>query len=191
MAKKLSAPKPESPPAEPENRTDIKKDLTFSQTERAAKKQAFLDNFKDYGTIYHTGRSIGVPHTTIIRWLNEDAAFGESFKSIKMIPGYMIERSALTRAMDTKNQADVLRIFMLKNLLPDSYGEVERHELEITIKDVVVTNFIAIVQQAVPDTCPHCKTNLGLQAKVVSELMALSERMLKTGGSISAADPRA
>jgi hypothetical protein len=174
-----------------DKRTVIKKDHSFAVDERVAKKQAFLDNFKDFGTIYHTGQFIGVPHNTIIRWLNEDAAFAESFKTIKMIPGYMIERSSIKRAMDDKaNNADTLRIFMLKNLLPDSYGEVERHEIEITIKDVLVTQFVSIVQQAVPDTCPHCKTNLGLQAKVVSELMALSERMLKTGSPSSASDAR-
>lgn len=165
------------------NSTPIKKDLRFAAQERAAKKQAFLDNFKDFGTIYHTGQFIGVPHPTIITWLNSDAEFATAFKAVKQIPGYMIERSSIKRAMDDKaNNADTLRIFMLKNLLPDSYGEVERHEIEITIQNVLVTQFVSIVQQAVPDTCPHCKTNLGLQAKVVSELMALSERMMKTGG---------
>ena len=166
-----------------------KKGPTRDELERIEKKQSFLDKLKDYGTIYHTGLAIGVPHQTLSRWLNEDAAFAEAFKAIRSIPGYMIERASIERAKNPTNQADTLRIFMLKNLLPDSYGEVERHEIEITIKDVLVTQFISIVQQAVQDTCPHCKTNLGLQAKVVSELMALSERMTKTGG-MSAGDSR-
>ncbi len=167
----------------PDSLTPIKKDPSFADAERARKKQAFLDNFKDFGTIYHTGQFIGVPHPTIQLWLNEDAAFAEAFKAIKAIPGYMIERSSIKRAMDEKaNNADTLRIFMLKNLLPDSYGEADKIQLEITIKDVLVSNFVAIVQQAVPDTCPHCKTNLGLTAKIASELQALSERMSKTGG---------
>ena len=158
-----------------------KKGPTREELERAEKKQSFLDNFKKYGTIYHTGVAVGVPHNTISDWLNKDASFAESFKAIRAIPGFMIERAAIERAKNPNNQADTLRIFMLKNLLPDQYGEVERHEIEVTIKDVLVTNFVSIIQQAVPDTCPHCKTNLGLQSKVASELMALSERMLKTG----------
>ncbi len=168
-----------------------KKTPSFSESYRAEKKQAFLDNFKDYGTIYHTGMYIGVPLTTIIGWLNDDAAFGEAFKKIRMIPGYMIERAAIERAKDSKNQADVMRIFMLKNLLPDAYGEVERHEVEVTIKDMLVTQFVAIIQQTVPNTCPHCKTNLGLQAKVAEELQALSERMTKTEGTIVSNHPGA
>lgn len=162
-----------------------KKQPSREEQTRIEKKQAFLDNFPEFGTIYHTGKFIGVPHTTLRDWLNNDAAFAEAFKAIRMVPGYMIERTSIQRAMDIKsNNADTLRIFLLKNILPDQYGEVERHELEITIKDVLVTNFVAIVQQAVPDTCPHCKTNLGLQARIASELTALSERMLKTGASL-------
>lgn len=184
MASKRPLPAPVKPPPE-------KKDPTRDQLYRAEMKQKFLDNFKDYGTIYHTAQFIGVPHTTISYWLNEDAAFAEAYKEIRKTPGYMIERTSIKRAMDEKaNGADVLRIFLLKNILPDQYGEVERHEIEITIKEVLVTNFVSIVQQAVPDTCPHCKTNLGLQAKVVSELMALSERMLKTGSQVSATNAR-
>ena len=161
-----------------------KKQMRFEELDRATKKQAFLDNFADYGTIYHTGKAIGVPHQTVSDWLNDDAAFAAAFKKIRAIPGYMIERAAIERAKNGQNQADVLRIFMLKNLLPESYGEVERHEIEVTIKDILVTQFVSIVQQAVTDICPHCKTNLGLQAKVASELQALSERMLKTEVSL-------
>jgi hypothetical protein len=164
------------------------KKATFAEVDRAAKKQAFLDNFKDYGTIYHTGVSIGVPHPTIIGWLNDDANFAEAFKAIRSIPGYMIERAAIERAKDSKNQADTMRIFMLKNLLPESYGEADKIQLEITIKDVLVSGFISIVQQVVPDTCPHCKTNLGLTEKVAQELQSLSERMLKTGGATLGSD---
>lgn len=167
-----------------------KKRRTFSLEYKAERKQAFLDQFKDYGTIYHTGLAIGVALSTVKDWLNDDAAFAEAFKKIRMIPGYMIERAAIERAKNPNNQADTMRIFMMKNLLPDQYGEVERHEIEITVKDVLVTQFVSIVQQAVPDTCPHCKTNLGLQAKVVSELMALSERMIKTGSQPIASDAR-
>jgi len=154
---------------------------TFSEAERHSKKQAFLDNFKDYGTIYHTGKAVGVPSSTVENWLRDDAAFANAYKSIRSIPGYMIERAAIDRAKNPTNNADIMRIFMLKNLLPDTYGEVERHAIEITIKDLLVTNFVSIVQQAVPDTCPHCKTNLGLQAKLAGELNALSERMIKSG----------
>lgn len=177
------------PGQEPAKATVKKEPATFAQTERAAKKQAFLDNFADFGTIYHTGKFIGVPHTTIVTWLNEDAAFAEAFKAIRSIPGYMIERASIERAKDKSSNADTLRIFMLKNLLPDTYAEADKIQLEVTIKDVLVTQFISIVQQAVQDTCPHCKTNLGLTAKIASELQALSDRMMKTGGmSVASSD---
>lgn len=167
-----------------------KKGPTREELERAEKKQAFLDKFPEYGTIYHTGRAVDVPHTTISDWLNNDAAFAEAFKKIRAIPGYMIERAAIERAKNPNNQADTMRIFMLKNLLPDSYGEVERHEIEITVSALLVSQFVAIVQQNVPNNCPHCKTDLRLNEKVASELMALSERMTKTGGHTVAADTR-
>ncbi len=177
MAHKPKAKRPEGSSLE-------KKTATFSQTYRAEKKQAFLDNFKDYGTIYHTGLFIGVPLTTIITWLNNDAAFAEAFKAIRTIPGYMIERAAIERAKDSKNQADTMRIFMLKNLLPDTYAEADKIQLEITVKDILVSQFVSIIQQKVPTTCPHCKTHLSMQDDVAAELLALSERMMKTGGGI-------
>ncbi len=160
----------------------VKKEPTREELWRAEKKQAFLDNFPDYGTIYHTGKFVGIPHTTLNSWLNEDAAFADAFKKIRAIPGYMIERAAIKRATDANNQADVLRIFMLKNLLPETYAEADKIQLEITVKDILVSQFVSIIQQKVPNTCPHCKTHLGMQDDVATELLALSERMLKTGG---------
>lgn len=183
MTRKKKNAKPESPETSLSKAAIEKRPLSFSESDRASKKQAFLDNFADFGTIYHTGKFIGVPHQTVSDWLNDDAAFAEAFKKIRAIPGYMIERAAIERAKDPKNQADTMRIFMLKNLLPETYAETDKIQLEITVQEVLVSQFVSIVQQAVPDTCPHCKTNLGLQGKIASELQALSERMMKTGGA--------
>lgn len=184
MAKKQHVPA-DAPAKIP---TSKKKSLTVAAQQRAEKKQEFLDKFKDYGTLYHTGMAIGVPHSTIIYWLNQDAAFAEAFKSIRAIPGYMIERSSIERAKDPKNQADTLRIFMLKNLLPESYGEADKIQLEVTIKEVLVSNFVSIINQTVPSHCPACKTDLHLTEKIASEMLAMSDRMMKTTGGTIATD---
>jgi len=174
-------PRSDGVPPEPRNNATLEKKPTFAESHRAELKQQFLDQFKEYGTIYHTAKAIGSDHSTIEKWLNNDAAFAEAFKTIRKAPGYMIERAAIERAKNPSNQADTMRIFMLKNLLPESYGEADKLQIELTVSNVLVAQFVSIVQANVPDTCPHCKTNLGLSAKLASELSALSESMLKAG----------
>jgi len=181
MAKPKPAPVPalDAPRAIPDV---IKKRLTFTQKSKMEMKQSFLDQFAEYGTSYHTCRAVGLPLSTLYDWLNADEDFAEAFKQVQRIPGYFVERAALKRARDERSNADVLRIFFLKNLLRDKYGEADRLSIEIKVQEILVSGFVSLVQQNIPNFCPHCKTELNLSKKLAGELVAMSERMSKSGG---------
>jgi hypothetical protein len=165
--------------------------LTFTQQERIERKQKFLINFSEYGTIYHTAKAIGIDLKTFYNWCENDQEFAAAFKSVRKIPGFIIERAAIMRAKDPKTNADPLRQFFLKNLLPEMYGEADKLSIEIKIQDVIVSHFVSLVQQNVPDTCPHCKTHLGLSKLLAEELNRMSENMRKTGAALATNTPPA
>lgn len=148
--------------------------------ERRAKKQLLIDTLPEAGTVYHACKAAGVSLATYNRWLQEDDAFADAIRTVKKIPGHMIERVAMRRALDARINADPLRIFMLKNLLPDSYGESDKLSLEIKIQDVLVSHFVSVIQQTVPEVCPHCKTHLGLSESLARELKDYSARVGKS-----------
>ncbi len=173
---------PSAPKLPPLKADPKKKKLSVAAQIRHKTKQEFLDAFAEYGTTYHTARAINVPLTTVYEWLKTDMEFAEAFKDVQRIPGYFVERAALKRARDEKSNADILRIFFLKNLLREKYGETDRLSIEIKIQETLVSGFVSLVQRIVPSFCPHCKTHLGLTDKLAKELMAMSERMSSTGG---------
>lgn len=173
-------------PTKQDQRDSIKKEApgpdSFSVKQRVGKKQEFLDLFPEYGTAYHTAHVCKIPMSTLYRWLNDDTEFAEAYKQVQRIPGYFVERAALKRARDERSNADVLRIFFLKNLLRDKYGETDRLSIEIKIQETLVSGFVSLVQRIIPSFCPHCKTHLGLTDKLAKELMLMSEQMSTKGG---------
>lgn len=169
-----------------ENPEPKKKGDSFSVEQRRARKQSFLDAFPEYGTTYHTAKFCNIPIQTIYWWLEKDSDFAEAFKQVQRVPGYFVERAALQRARDVRSNADTLRIFFLKNLLRDKYGEADRLTIEIKIQETLVSAFVSLIQRMAPNFCPSCKTHLGLPEKLAKELLAMSETMTKTGGLLSA-----
>jgi hypothetical protein len=173
-------------PKEIEDRQDLKKETPLSTL--ADRKQAFLDNFIKWGTHYHTAKAIGVDAPTVSGWKHDDPEFKKAVDALEMVPIYMIERSAMRRAIEGKS--DVLSIFMLKSRMPEKYGERQKQEIEITIHNVMTSQFVALIRQTVPDTCPHCQSFLGLTGKLAQELNSLSARLDPEGHAIATRSPQ-
>lgn len=177
-------PVPPTPKPRPTRVPSKAEKLNWTERERREKKQAILDAIPQHGTLYHSAQAAGVSLTTVSRWLREDEEFAAAMIAAKRIPGHMIERVAMRRALDMRINADPLRVFLLKNLLKDEYGETDRINLEIHVQDILVSYFVNTVQKAIPEVCPHCKSHLGLSESLARELKGYSERLLR-GANVS------
>lgn len=155
--------------------------LTISRLSACKKKEIadikhrFITEYPKWGTIYHTAQAIGVSADVVTLWKKTDEEFQNQLFQAEQMPIYAIERSSMRRAIEGKS--DLLSIFFLKSRMPDRYGERQKQEIEINIHHVLTAQFVALIQQTVPDHCPHCKNYLGLTTKIADELGTLSARL--------------
>ena len=54
--------------------------------------------------------------------------------------------------------------------------QVNENTFDPAIIDSFVSALVAMLKRLIPDTCPHCKTNLNLKPAVAAELMTMSGR---------------
>lgn len=164
-------------------------DASLLLKEKRIKQQLVIDKLPEYGTVYHACQAAGVSLTSYYTWMKSDEEFATAIHAAKKVPGHMIERVAMRRAMDARINADPLRIFMLKNLLPESYGEADKLSIDVRVEEVLVTRFVSIIQNTIPEVCPHCKTHLGLSEVLARELLRCSQ--IATSTPVAHADPPA
>ena len=62
------------------------------------------------------------------------------------------------------------------------WHEVQRviHGFDPSAMTEFVRQIISATKKTIPDTCPHCKTNLGLRPALAAELKAMSARLIST-----------
>ena len=132
------------------------------------KKQGFLISYAETGQVTLAAEAAGVHRTTVYHWKRNDAEFAAAFAIAREIGCETLVDEAVRRSRDgvrrlrfDKNgkplldpetgqpyvehvYSDVLLIFLLKNLLPDTYGEQAalqgcaqaQHEIELQVTHV-------------------------------------------------------
>lgn len=65
----------------------------------------------------------------------------------------------------------------LERKYPEEYAERFRHQADIKFANTLLALVSRALQKNLPETCPHCRTNLDLPEKVSQELMGLSRRL--------------
>ncbi len=91
------------------------------------KKQAFLDNYKEFGYITNTCRAIGVSYSRYYEWMSDESFSSASSAIKKEIDNDRLDRyeAELDKRVLTapSKQSDILLMFGLKALKPDVYRE--------------------------------------------------------------------
>ena len=109
----------------------------MTRTSRTAKKQAFLEAYRDLGTVSGAARRIGVHRQRLYAWRQADAAFAAQWAEVEAEVADDLEQEAIRRA---KEGSDTLLIFLLKGLKPERYRErVEHHSGPEPVR-VVITH---------------------------------------------------
>jgi hypothetical protein len=114
--------------------------------------------------------SLGIPRRTFYAWLEQDKRFKEAFDHVNWITIGFLATEATKRAEDG---SDHLLEFLLKAYDP-VYREKVSAELEKTEIDRIVVTLVDALRSNIPDTCPHCKSNLNLSSKVEMMLQSLT-----------------
>ena len=94
----------------------------------STKKKKFIEKYSDQPmTARAAAEYAGVSYMQICRWRKSDPSFDAEVAALTSVAdqarAQFIEDSATLRAMDPSNNADTLRIFMLKNLLRGKYRD--------------------------------------------------------------------
>jgi hypothetical protein len=86
---------------------------------------------------------------------------------------------------DLKTRSDVTRYLIDRGL--GKPMQVSEATFDPAIIDAFVSALVAVIKRLIPDTCPHCKTNLNLKPAIAAELVTLSGRFT---ASVSPAEPK-
>lgn len=90
----------------------------------AADKVRFLELYKQNGLkARNTCRQMGIAEDTLYRHLRVDEAFKRAFEGVRL--DYIEELEATSRTNALQPKAVIERIFQLKALLPDKYGDTK------------------------------------------------------------------
>lgn len=115
---------------------------------------------------------IGLSADTIERYCRPELRTGKVRANIKVL------QNLFRMATGTGKEAATCAIFWTKVNM--RWHEVQRiiHGFDPTIVREFVTQIVRALKRALPDTCPHCKTNLSLRGPIVAELKSLSEKLM-------------
>lgn len=147
------------------------KDRTWKQT----KKKLFINYLPKYGTFSKTAQIIGVDRHTIDLWRKDDEDFDRAIAMCDVLITENLERTAMYRA---KNGSDNLLMFLLK-ARDKRFRDKFVQEINSEAIDYMVSRFISVVEKHAPKVCPNCKTHMDLPNKIASELITMSQGLLK------------
>lgn len=135
------------------------------------KKVAFLENLYDALTPEHTCQAIGVSLRTFYDWLKNDKNFNDAYVRVDRHLTARLARQALSRGI---RGSDNLLMFMLKSR-DARYRDKVQAEVDPKQLEQIVSTFVNALRKNVPNTCPHCKSDLKLDGKVREMLVGLSK----------------
>jgi hypothetical protein len=148
-------------------------------------KNRFLDVYLRTHFISHAAKETGVHRDTVTEWRNVDPIFAAAFNSVREDITEEYESRLRDLALGVKDKDGVLHgdttalIFALKALSPKKYTERFRHEVTNGQQEALLSELISLIKRSLPETCPHCKTNLSLRASLAQQIIELSERLGK------------
>ena len=134
------------------------------------KKVQFLNVYIKIKNPALTCGALGIGRRTFYDWLDNDKKFKESFDHVNWVTVGMMAAEATRRAEDG---SDHLLEFLLKAYDPQ-YRDRVSAELEDGEVARIVSTLVDALRSNIPDTCPHCKSNLNLSQKVEMMLQTLS-----------------
>lgn len=140
------------------------------------KKLAFLDHYNTFITPAHTAQAVGISVRTFYQWCKDDARFLSAFETVDRHLTDRMIRIATSRAF---RGSDNLLMFMLKSRDGRFRDKINAEINQADIERIVGT-LVNALRKSIPDTCPHCKVNLNLSAKVEQMLTALSKGVAST-----------
>lgn len=148
-------------------------------------KARVLAAYRETHFISHAAKSCGVNRDTVADWRASDPAFAAAFDSIREDITEDYESRLKDLALGVKDRDGFLHtdttalIFALKALAPKKYTERFRHEVSNGQQEAMLGELIALIKQKLPESCPHCKTNLSLRQSLAQDIIELSERLSK------------
>ena len=134
------------------------------------KKVQFLNVYIKIKNPALTCGALGIGRRTFYDWMDNDKKFKEAFDHVNWVTVGMMAAEATRRAEDG---SDHLLEFLLKAYDP-IYRDKVSAELDKSEIDRIVSTLVEALRANIPDTCPHCKSNLNLSSKVEMMLQALS-----------------
>lgn len=140
------------------------------------KKLAFLNNYNKLITPAHTAQAVGISVRTFYQWCKDDARFMAAFETVDRHLTDRMIRIATSRAF---RGSDNLLMFMLK-ARDGRFRDKINAEINQADIERIVSTLVSALRKSIPDTCPHCKANLNLSAKVEQMLTALSKGVAST-----------
>jgi hypothetical protein len=88
------------------------------------KKERFLENYRNLGTITAAAQAVGTSRSQVWRWTKGDKEFSEAFEQAKEEFIEKLEKELYDRAKDRQGKDSVVAlIFSLKALKPEKYRE--------------------------------------------------------------------
>lgn len=108
----------------------------------AEKKAAFLEAFKEKGSIFHAAPVAGISRKQVHAWINTDPAFAKAMAEHKYEAADALEDSLYERGMKSDTTA---AIFWLKGARPEKYKD----RVDATLKGdpkqpIVITSMTAV-----------------------------------------------
>lgn len=115
----------------------------FNHAEMVAAQDAFLEAYKELGTVRAAAERVGIGYRTHARWLATDPDYEERWRTeAKEVVADKIEEEAMRRAVDgvdrpvyqggtkvgtVREFSDTLMVLLLKALRPEKYRENVHH----------------------------------------------------------------
>lgn len=75
---------------------------------------------------------------------------------------------------DLKTRSDVTKYLIDRGL--GKPMQVNENTFDPSILEAFVSSLVAVIKRLIPDSCPHCKTNLNLKPAIAAELLTMSGR---------------
>jgi hypothetical protein len=104
--------------------------------------------------------------------------FAKEFSEAKLKADAAVMQNLYKIATGDTAQAASAAMFWTK--VRRRWHEVQRiiHGFDPEVLTQFVKQFSAVLKKTIPDTCPHCHTNLALRPKLAEELKAMSARLV-------------
>lgn len=155
---------------------------------KSKKMKPFLEAFRQCGTISRAAKAIGISRDTVLNWRKQDAEFEDQFINADSDIADELETHAIERATigvrktiffrgtgvgETFEKSDTLLMFLLRARRPELYRDKCEHDRNEELKqfgDRISGQFVEILNKAVTDSCPHCKSTLDNRRRITEEL---------------------